>query len=105
MKLQDWTQLGWSDDGSNCWDSHDEGRHVQLVPEPAVAAAPFLKYKPNPHTDGSHTPSTILQINGSLTGVMKLPQALKKDRKKARSVLRYCFISVIVDLLSKIKQS
>lgn len=25
----------------------------------------FLKYKPNPHTDGSHTSFTMLQINGS----------------------------------------
>ena len=74
MKLQDWTQLGRGDDGFNCWDSRDEGGHAQLVPEStAAAAASFLKYKPNPHTDGLHTSSTILQINGSWRGVMKLP--------------------------------
>lgn len=49
MKLQDWTQLGWGDDGSNCWDGRDEGRHAQLVPESTAVAAPLLKYKPNPH--------------------------------------------------------
>lgn len=65
MKLQDWTQLGRGDDGSDCRDSRDEGRHAQLVPESRVPAH-FLKYQPNPHFDRSHTSFTSIQISGSV---------------------------------------